>query len=518
MIRGNSSIVSVRRPIKPGSTVPRQAGANWWFWNCRPNKSEGVLIALVVFLAACLHLSPVLHSKLGLVLTYLLPAISYLSPSTGFFFIACSQFLPFPAGSLYNPAQAGVLVWLPMIFLRYHRVNLNGVWRLWPVLPWLLWYMVLTGEAIYRPESDYVKALFYSVIACQLVNESKGQHMKCLLGLCLGAFLVMTAYWADQAGLPVQISDWGGAREGFERMGSVRADAVMVWPALLLGIAGFVGLQIAMASRRSPVQSPKWLTYATLILSVASLPPLVSTMSHGAYAGFALVAIAIAWAGWVAGNEGAFGSARFRELIRWGGIGVALVVVLFLVNAFDLRTKMFSLGEYYDTVSATEGIAASRTSVWRDSIHTILEYPLFGIRVTGDQEKVPAQYAAQGGYLSHNVFLDYGRASGIPGMLLLAMFFFWPAIQMWRSGDRVRYLPFLLAHFSMLIFWMSLSFQFYKTFWALWMLMAMAVPTRKTVRVPNRNRTPQAAKFGPPRHRWATSRTVRTWQARSQGG
>jgi hypothetical protein len=68
-------------------------------------------------------------------------------------------------------------------------------------------------------------------------------------------------------------------------------------------------------------------------------------------------------------------------------------------------------------------------------------------------------------------------------MLMLAFFFFWPAIQMWRTGELVRYLPFIMAHFAMFIFWMSLSFQFYKTFWALWMLMAMAVNPNSVRRV-----------------------------------
>jgi len=66
--------------------------------------------------------------------------------------------VPFPAGSPHNPAQAGVLVWLPVVLLRYKRLNLQGVWRLWPVLPWLIWFMVLTGEEVYLPNSEYFKA------------------------------------------------------------------------------------------------------------------------------------------------------------------------------------------------------------------------------------------------------------------------------------------------------------------------------------------------------------------------
>jgi hypothetical protein len=227
---------------------------------------EIFLLAGVALLAGVMHLGPVLHSPLGVPLLYVLAAASFLSPISSFFFIACGQFLPFPEGSPHNPAQAGVLVWLPMVLLRYRRLNLRNVTRLWPVLPWLGWFALLALEPVFLPQSDYFKALVYSIIACQLANEAKGHFLKCLVGLSLGALLVMTAYWAQQLGLPVELSDWGGEREGIARLGSVRADAVMVWPALLMGISGLVGMQIAFASRRSPVQSPKWLTYATLFL------------------------------------------------------------------------------------------------------------------------------------------------------------------------------------------------------------------------------------------------------------
>ncbi len=179
---------------------------------------------------------------------------------------------------------------------------------------------------------------------------------------------------------------------------------------------------------------------------------------------------------WLAKRAGAFSNPRFRKLINTVVLAVCVVAVLFAVDAFQLRTKVSTLERYYKETSQEQGAAASRTGVWHDSIHTILKYPLLGIRISGEQEEITSEYASQGSYLSHNVFLDYGRYMGIPGMLLLAMFFFWPAVKMWRSGNYIRYLPFLLAHFALLIFWMSLSFQFYKTFWALWMLMAVAGP------------------------------------------
>jgi hypothetical protein len=361
------------------------------------------------------------------------------------------------------------------------------------VLPFLVWFVILTREAIFWPTSDYMKALFYCGIACQLANESQGKYLKCLFGLCLGAMLVMVAYWAQQIGLPIEISDWGGSREGFTRMGGVRADAVMVWPALLMGISGLLGIQVGFASKAAAFPSPKWLTQLTLVLTVAALPPLVSTMSHGAFAGLALVLGALGGAIWYVAREGAMGNPRFRQLIHWCCLGLVGVALMFVFDAFQIRTKILALDRFHqEQAQEMGGMAASRTGVWHDAINTIMSYPIFGIRVTGDREVITSEYASQGWYLAHNVFLDYGRYVGIPGMLLLAFFFFRPVIQMVQSGRLAQYLPFILAHFAMFIFWMSLSFQFYKTFWALWMLMtiatAQAIPARRQNRVPLRPR------------------------------
>ncbi len=452
------------------------------FWDFRMSIMEFCLLIGVVLGGISLHLGPVLHSALGVVLLYALAVCSYLSPVTAFVYFACAQFLPFPENSPNNPAQIGVIVFLPIALLRYRRINLGGLWRLWPVLPFLIWYEVLTQEHIYLPNSEYMKALFYSAIACHFINESKGQHLKCLFGLCLGAILVMIAYWALQVGLPVEINDWGADREGFSRQGGGRADAVMVWPALLMGISGLIGIQIAFASKISPASSPKWLTYVSLMLTIAALPPLISTMCHGAVAGLICVLGALVWAGNLAAKGGAMSNPRFRQLVSMAVCGVVIVALLFAVDAFQLRTKMFALDQHYKETMKESGAAASRSGVWHDSINTIMTYPLFGIKVTGDREVITSEYASQGNYLSHNIFLDFGRSVGIPGMIFLAFFFFYPGYRMWVAGDYLRYLPFLLVHFALLIFWMSLSFTFYKTFWTFWMLAAMAVSTPRFVR------------------------------------
>jgi hypothetical protein len=57
---------------------------------------------------------------------------------------------------------------------------------------------------------------------------------------------------------------------------------------------------------------------------------------------------------------------------------------------------------------------------------------------------------------------------------LIAVFFFYPANKILSGRRWACYAPFLLVHLAMFIFWMSLSYVHYKTFWAFWILAVMA--------------------------------------------
>jgi hypothetical protein len=478
-----------RRPI---ASQPANSFQDASYWNVRPTWIEVLLLGSALILILAIHLGPILHSNFALPLTVILAAVCYLSPMTGFLFIACSQYLPFPEEASLNPSQIGFLVWLPVVLFRYSRVRLTGLWRLWPVLPCLIWYMLTTGEKVYLPGNNYFKALCYAVIACQLANEARGQHLKCLFGLCLGAVLIMSAYWANQAGLPVELSDWGNSREGIARTGATRADSVMVWPALLIGVSGLVGLQLALGLSRSPRPSPGWLTWLTVILCIGALPPLVATMTHAAIVSVALVSIGIiavwvriAWAG-------EFAPGRVRLGVTLAAAAALLALAGYANDVLSLRTKVKALIDYYEEAARETGTFASRNDVWTYSIKTILKYPVFGVVNSRDPEEIAPEYIDNPeGYVSHNVFLDYGRFGGIPGMVLLALFFFYPACKMAFSSQCSSYTPFLLTHLAMFIFWMSLSYVHYKTFWAFWILAAMAATGGPNETEPIGRRRPQ---------------------------
>jgi O-antigen ligase len=461
--------------MNPSISYPVQNPQNDSYWDVRLSRSEIILLLSSAILILMIHLDPILHSRFALPLTIVLAGVCYLSPVTGFLFIACSQYLPFPEEASLNPSQIGFLVWLPIVLLRYSRVRLTGLWRLWPILPCLTWHMLMTGEKLYLPENNYFRALCYAVIACQLTNEARGQYLKCLLGLSLGAFLVMTAYWSNQGGLPVELSDWGSDREGIARTGGTRADAVMVWPALLIGVSGLAGIQLALGLARSPRPSPAWLTWLTVALCLGAFPTLISTMTYGCIlafvalsAGIMVVFVRLAWVG-------GFAPERVRLFVRLVVAAALLAATGYTTNFFSIRTKVTALKDSYKDTSREAGLFTSRNDVWAYSIETILKYPIFGIVNSRELEDVPPDYRdTPEPWLSHNVFLDYGRNGGITGMVLVAFFFFYPAWKMASGSQWFCFTPFLLTNLAMFIFWMSLSFVHYKTFWAFWILAAMA--------------------------------------------
>lgn len=467
------------------------------YWDLDLTWVEILLLTSAVTLIFILHLEPILESRFALPLIVSLAAMCYLSPVTGFLFIACSQYLPFPEEALLNPSQIGFLVWLPVVLVRYSGIRLGGLWRLWPVLLCLSWYVLMTGEKLYLPGNNYLRALCYAVVACQLTNEARGQYLKCLFGLCLGAMLIMCAYWADHAGLPVELSDWGDIREGIARTGGTRADSVMVWPALLIGITGLLGLQFVLGSSRSPEPSPRWLTWLTATLGVLSLPVLVSTMTLGAIVAFGLLLLGIVALCARVLFLGAFTPQFIRHSVVFIVMMAALASVSYADDVFGMRTKIAAMAEYYKHESLEAGMFTSRNAVWRYSIRTILEHPVFGVVDSHEPEDIPPEYSDNPeGYVSHNVFLDFGRYSGILGMVLAAFFFLFPALKMARGDQWISYIPFLGTHFAMFIFWMSLSFVHYKTFWAFWMLASMAAgiwPNRNTL---IRQKQPRTGRHG----------------------
>jgi len=467
------------------------------FFDCRLTRAEVAILIVDLVIAFALQMKPVLNSPIGFYLLCVMACVSWMTPVTGFFYIACAQSLPIPEAARLNPAQLGFVMWIFAAFVRYRRFNLKNFRIIWPVVPFLLWFTVVTGEKIWMDHratpaasmidsilgSEYVKAIIYAAISCQLVNECKGQYLKCLFGLCAGALTVTFAFWGHALNLPVQLSEWGGKRGEFSRIGGARVDSIMVWPPCLMGAFGLLGITFSSLTRGKDSQV-RFLSFVTLIAFVVALPPLVATMSNSAYLGVGLM---IVWAFLMVVSLQSRGLMTFKSTRKLQLMVVGIVSVLiigYVFDSFDVRSRVEALTKNYDKQKTELGIMASRTDYWRAACLSILSNPVTG-RAFATEPEVTPPGREPGDYLAHNVFLDYGRWAGLPSLLLLVFFFWYPAVRLWRYGDFDRYIGFLMTHFAMFIFWMVLSFQFYKTFWSLWMLMAMVAhnmrpPARRT--------------------------------------
>lgn len=441
------------------------------FLNCGLRKTEILCISVVLIFSLLLQLTPVLASNLGDILLIGMACVSWMTPVSGFAYISASQALPIPETSVLNPAQVGFFTWIFLVPFRYKRYSFKGGAALLWFFPLLIWFWTVSGQFVFDPQGEYVKALFYGLIGIQLANESRGEHLKSLMGLCLGCMTVSFAYWAYQFGLPVELSEFGGERLGFARLGGVRADSVMIWPPLLMGCFGFLGLALTKILTVNDGKVRMRFCVASFLVLSATVPVIISTMTNAALIGFVLMSVFLFMI---------YFQPRFYKVNRFKrkSIFLSFIALFFIVffmislNLFDISSRITALYEFYEIQSYDLGVAASRTGVWEQAIELIIQYPLIGVLGNDSLGQVSAIGSADmlGNFLAHNVFLDYGWQAGFPGLGFVAMAFFAPVFFLRRKSMVLPFVGFICFYFACFIFWMALPFQFYKTFWAFWAL------------------------------------------------
>lgn len=480
---------------------PPKSARSVAFWDIDFTANERVVMLMALVMCLIMHLSPILNAGLAEPLVLALGLVCFRYPVTGFFFIGASAVLPMTSGEAYQMVREmkaiglqaetidsgtkyAFIAWAVVVAFHYRRVNLRGISLLLPLAPLLCWLIALFGPLYLLNDVDLWKNIAYCVMACQLVNVSRGKYLKNVMGLAIGLLVASFGFWGKAVGLPVQLSTWGGERGGFERLGSVGLDSVMLWPALLVGISILLGILASFGSRFAIRQPPKWFSKMVIAAFVMSIPPLVGTMTNSAYIGFALIIIVFVLAVKYASGTSIFLRKSKNSLVKTVSIIAIMLVVLFATNAMQLQDRAMAYMGFYSELSHQDGAMGSRTDVWVAAWDTILRYPLLGVYYNGGTETIPVGYAERlGWYMTHNMFLEYGRQAGIPGMFLYAFFFFWPVFILLRRKNYFPYLAFLMGHFALFIFLMSLSFGSYKPLWAFWMLMAITANDSQPFRI-----------------------------------
>lgn len=524
---------SFPQPQHPFATPVKSGIQKKWavlpYWNVELSVFEKLLMAAGAGGALLLHLDPVLNSGIAKPALFLLGIVCFLSPISGFFFLAASAVLPTTSAEFYalarelaeegeNPfgiTESGTKYafysWLVASLFNLRSFRLTGIHHLWPIMPWLLWMTLAIGPR-YSIHPDLIKSVLFCVMACQLMNMSNGQYMKCLLGFGLGLLVVTFGFWAKTAGLPVTLSDWGGARGEFTRLGSVVVDSVMLWPNLLTGLGTMLGILVAFSSSYYSGPSAGRIGLLAIAALFASVPTLLAGMTHSGILGLCLLgATALGFLGHIYVTQRL--SRRGKRFLSYAIVlTIAVGAGVLTTDALSARSRVVALFDFYQVQADEYGATASRDPVWEASLDTISRYPLMGVHFNRGKEKIPEQYASKGWFLSHNVFLDYGRAAGIPGMLLFFFFFAWPSICAVRKSIYVPYVGFFLGHLMLFVFFMSLSFQWYKPFWAFWMFYTIVINDQRLKHL-DRLKPP-----GPPRQPALQPPSRRNFQQRLPSG
>ena len=473
------SMPTAKKVHKYNQPMAEATNTNFTFFECSLDAIEWTCLLVVMVSSILLQISPILHSGAATILLVATALISWMTPVSGFAYIAAAQILPFPPDSLINPAQIGFYTWVLVAPLRYRPFDLKYWHVLLAFLPWFAWFTALSGQNTVTPSGEYAKVVYYGIIGVQLANAAKGHYTKCLMGLCIGCLAVSFGYWAQHLGLPVALSKYGGSRAGFFRLGGVRADSVMVWPPLLMGCFGLLGSILAYLMG-SPHRNfpPRYLFVGALGIMFITVPCLMATMTNGAFGGFFLMSIFLLVMYFIPENNKLLSAANRNRFGKLFLLIVVLIVMMYLLNLFRIADRVAALFDFYSSQSKELGVAASRTGVWEQSISLMLKYPFTGL-IGNDAMRIRFRSIngdVESGYLAHNVFLDNAVQTGIPSMLMLAGAFFMPLLEFSKRKIPIVYFSgFFCFYFACFIFWMTLSFPFYKTFWSFWVLLYIAI-------------------------------------------
>ena len=410
------------------------------YWDCRFTAAEKIIFGVAIALAMALHLSPVLDSGFAKPLIVILGVLCFMKPVTGFFFMGASTILPTAnadaydlarlmieagdtsGGKIDSGAQYAFFAWVIAVLVFYRRLRLNGIEKMWPLLVLIIWLTLTNGiSTLY--DSELLKAVMFSLMACQLANEARGNYLKCLYGLAFGCLVVIMAYWGNAVGLPVKLSDWGAERGGLARLGGIQADSVMMWPPILVATGILLGIAAGFGSKSYRGDPPKWSVGIAISLFLASIPPLFATMTTSAYLGMGIIVTVFLLGLFVSASSNQAKAGMMSIMVAMVvAIGVGGTILL-ATDTFGVHTRLESILLHHNNASQDGRNLESRSEVWDASLDTIRNYPLMGVNFNHGKEKIPAEYASRGFFLSHNVFLDYGRSAGIPAMLIFLWFF-----------------------------------------------------------------------------------------------
>jgi probable O-glycosylation ligase (exosortase A-associated) len=108
----------------------------------------------------------------------------------------------------------------------------------------------------------------------------------------------------------------------------------------------------------------------------------------------------------------------------------ALVLMALLAARFIGPELADRYSSTFVSAEERDGSAESRLDLWKDCLKVIQEYPVLGVG-PANWRIIAARYGWPEGKSAHSVWMETGAELGVPGALLLMLFFLSAAIRLW---------------------------------------------------------------------------------------
>jgi O-antigen ligase len=168
------------------------------------------------------------------------------------------------------------------------------------------------------------------------------------------------------------------------------------------------------------IQSESWLNWKTLVCASAIVWALIKTLRTGSRAGLFGIVVSLVIV---------FFSGAVRTKVKVLALTGLLVAIAFMLLPADTLLRyatMFSGTSYEEGMSADQYSAVdstrARKMLFQESVHIMLEHPLFGVGPGIFSASLAAEQKDRGEYQTwheaHNSFTQLGSEAGIPALLL----------------------------------------------------------------------------------------------------
>lgn len=435
----------------------------------RLSRVELFLIVATFLSCLLINITPI-NDSFGLLILLFQCTISLASPFTALLAFSASQISADPPDFPLTTAQALVIAWGVHFLLRPWKFKLSFAKPLLMSIGAYYLYAVVATFAkgyIWKPGNDLDLALIIGVIGSTYLGQVKERHRMALLVILIGALPAVFGYWFIRWDIPFEGVIYDAVLRGAVRIGFGRSDANNAGINIALSTAGLFALSLSpirsklVAWREKPLIG--LLSFAALIFGI---PAVAGTMSRSGLINLFL-SLLIATLFLLFLSKKSYGTLKSSYIHSI----VIVVIAAIAVGVFTVRTdfleRIISIRNY--SITQMEELFGRR-DVTEGAIKIILREPLVG-ETDYNKISVPG-YGTE--FASHNVFLDVGRGSGIPGILFYCIFFFYAPFQIWRRKGLAYAYPFIVTYASIFLTFLSFSLGNHKTFFLLWTLLVLA--------------------------------------------